>query len=494
MLENKNSYRNVLKATSLFGGVQVVNILIAIIRSKFIALFIGPTGMGIASLLNSTLGLINGVTNLGLDSSAVRDISLAHKNKSREEVSRTISILKRLVWFTACFGALLMIVLSSLLSEFAFDSKEFTWAFIWIAIALFFKQITSSRLAILQGLRKSKYLAKANLLGNILGLIITVPLYYYFRIDAIVPAIIISALMSFVFTFYYSRKTEISTTSISTSEAFSEGKEMVQLGITLSISSLISLLVAYIIQIYISQKGGIDEVGLYNAGFVILNTYVGIIFTAMATDYFPRLSAIAEEIIEIRKTVFEQAFIAVLLITPIIVVFLMFAQFIIVLLYSEAFTPIVKMVSWGILGMVFKAVSFSMGYVIIAKGDSKLFIKTAIGFNAILLASNVLGYYYGGLEGLGISFFLYYILHFVALRIITKIRYGFYFEKGFYPIFALCVVLCSTAFLLTYIESSLLKYGLMTLVVILTFVFSYIQLDKKMDIKELFNKILRRKK
>lgn len=493
MSENKDSYRNVLKATSLFGGVQVVNILIAIIRSKFIALFIGPTGMGIASLLNSTLGLINGVTNLGLDRSAVRDISLAHKEEDEKSASRVVTILKRIVWFTAGFGALLMIVLSPFLSEFAFENKDFTLAFVWISIALFFKQVTDSQLAILQGLRKLKDLAKANLLGNILGLVITVPLYYYFRIDAIVPAIIIASLISFAFTFYYSGKTELVKTPITTSEAFSEGKEMIQLGVTLSVSSLISLLVAYIIQIYISQKGGVDEVGLYNAGFVILNTYVGIIFTAMATDYFPRLSAISEEIIKIRKAVFEQAFIAVLLITPIIVVFLMFAQFIIVLLYSEAFTPIVKMVSWGILGMVFKAVSFSMGYVIIAKGDSKLFIKTAIGFNTILLVANVVGYYYGGLEGLGISFFLYYILHFVALRIITKYRYGFYFEKGFYSIFVLCVVMCFTAFLLTYVDNSLLKYSLMTLVVVLSFVFSYFQLDKKIDIKELFNKILKRK-
>ncbi len=106
MSENKDSYRNVLKATSLFGGVQVVNILIAIVRSKFIALFIGPAGMGIASLLNSTLGLINGLTNLGLDKSAVRDISVAYKNENHETASRTISILKRLVWFTAVFGAI----------------------------------------------------------------------------------------------------------------------------------------------------------------------------------------------------------------------------------------------------------------------------------------------------------------------------------------------------------------------------------------------------
>ena len=483
-----------MEATSLFGGVQVFNILFAIVRSKFIALFIGPAGMGIASLLNSTLSLINGITNLGLDRSAVKDISFSQKNKEKEQVDRTISVLKRLAWFTAIFGALVMILASSYLSEFAFNNRDFTLAFIWIAIALFFKQISNSQLAILQGLRKLKDLARANFFGNFFGLLITVPLYYFYRIEAIVPAIIISSLLSFAFTFYYTNKLEITKSPIGISEAFSEGREMIHLGVMLSISSMISLLVAYIIQIYISQEGGVNEVGLYNAGFVILNTYVSIIFTAMATDYYPRLAAIADQIVEIRKAVFEQTYIAVLLITPIIVAFIMFAQFIIVILYSSDFTPIVKMVTWGILGMVFKAVSFSMGYIIIAKGDSKVFIKTAVGFNTLLLISNIIGYYYGGLEGLGISFFLYYIVHFIGLKLITQYRYKFQFDKGFYPIFLVCISLCVASFFITYINDSFLKYSLLSILVILSFVFSYLQLDKKMDIKELLNKIFRRKK
>ena len=133
-----------------------------------------------------------------------------------------------------------------------------------------------------------------------------------------------------------------------------------------------------------TEELGLIDVGLYSAGFVILNSYVGIIFNAMGTDYFPRLSEIANDIIKLRKTVLEQAIVAILLITPIIVVFLAFAPLIIVILYSNEFSPIVAMVTWGILGMIFKAVSWSMGYMIIAKGDSKVFIKTAIGFNAIL--------------------------------------------------------------------------------------------------------------
>lgn len=491
MIDPKNSYRQVMKATSLFGGVQVFNILVSIVRSKFIALWIGPTGYGIAALFTSTLGLVNGITNFGLDRSAVKDISF-NNNEHPEKTPRTIHILRRLIWFTAILGSLVMVIGSPWLSEFAFESREYTLSFIMISLALLFKQLSSGQLAVLQGLRKLKKLAKANLYGNLVALLITLPLYYFYRIDAIVPAIIISSFVAFIFTYYYSQTENIEKIELTNKEAFTEGKPMIRLGVMLSISSMIGLLVAYIIQVFISQTGGVQEVGLYNAGFVILNSYVGLIFTAMETDYFPRLSAIADKIEAIRKTVFEQAFIAILLITPIVVVFLTVAPLIIVLLYTKEFTPIIEMVRWGILGMIFKAVSFSMGYILIAKGDSRLFLKTAIGFNALLLTMNVLGYYYGGLEGLGISFLVYYIIHFIAIRVITKIRYNFYFEEGFYTIFNICVLICGLSYALTYIENLYLRYSSLLVLSLLSVVFSYIQLDKKMDIKELISKIFKR--
>ena len=499
MNDNQQSYRKVLNATSLFGGVQFINIILRLIRSKAIALLIGPIGMGISNLLLTTMELINGLTNLGLERSAVKDISLANTNSNSKSVAITISILKKLVWLTITVGVILMVLSAPWLSEIAFGNKDYTISFRWISIALLFKQLSSSQLAILQGLRKLKSLAKANLLGNFIGLLITLPLYYYYKIDAIVPAIIIATFMSFVFTYYYSHKLDIESVTISRKEAVSEGKGMINLGVMLSLSSLITLLVAYIIRIYIgsaneTEELGLIDVGLYSAGFVILNSYVGIIFNAMGTDYFPRLSEIANDIKKLRKTVLEQATVAILLITPIIVVFLACAPFIIVILYSHEFSPIVAMVTWGILGMIFKAVSWSMGYMIIAKGDSKVFIKTAIGFNTILLSINIIGYNFGGLEGVGISFFIYYIIHFIAIRIITYYRYDFYFEKGFYKIFTFTVIMCFLAFSITFIPSSILKNTLMIGLIVVSCWYSYKELDKKIGVKDYLAGIFKRKK
>ncbi len=493
MEDQKQSYRQVVKATSLFGGVKVFGILIAVLRSKVIALLIGAEGMGIASLFMSTLNMANGVTNLGLDKSAVKDISYAREKGNPEVIDKTISILSRITWITGIVGTLLIMLTSPWLSELAFGNKEYTLLFIWVAISLLFIQLTNAKLAILQGIRKHKALAKANLLGNFLGLIGTLPLYYFFGIDAIVPAIVLSTLLSLVVTHYYTLKSEVRIQKIGNKAAFSEGRSMIHLGIMLSISGLMSLLAAYILQVYISATGGVDQVGFYNAGFLILNTYVGLIFSAMATDYFPRLSGIVDDLKKVQQTVFEQAHVALLLISPIIVFFIAFAPQIIRILYSGEFDPAIVFVSWGILGMFFKAVSFSVGYIIIAKGDSNLFIKTTFSFNVILLTLNILGYTYYGLLGLGISFLIYFVIHFVAIQIITFYRYRFYFKLDFYWVFTACLIICGAAFLASFLEKPLLKYSLLVLLMLISVLYSFIQLNKKMDVVGLVKNYLKRK-
>lgn len=81
MEETKSSYRQIFKATGLFGGVQVLIILITLVRSKFAAIMLGTTGFGI-NLLNSPIALITTITGLGISYSAVRDISeLMNKTK-----------------------------------------------------------------------------------------------------------------------------------------------------------------------------------------------------------------------------------------------------------------------------------------------------------------------------------------------------------------------------------------------------------------------------
>jgi len=70
-------YRSILKATSIFGSTQILQILVGLVRSKFVALLIGATGMGLSSMYMSSLTMIITIFGLGISSSVVRDLSKA---------------------------------------------------------------------------------------------------------------------------------------------------------------------------------------------------------------------------------------------------------------------------------------------------------------------------------------------------------------------------------------------------------------------------------
>lgn len=493
MSDSKTSYHQIIKTTSLFGGVQFFTIIIAIVRTKLIAIFIGPAGMGIVTLLNSGINVIGGITGFGIETSGVKHISNTFKNEDSDSIATVAAIVKRLALLTGILGCFVTIFLSGWLSRLTFGNSNHTFSFVFISITLLFRQLMIGELVVLQGLRRMRLLAKANFYGNLFGLLCSVPLYYYYRIDAIAPTIIVASLSSLLFSFFYSKKIKLNKISITNAQLTTEGKSIIKLGILLTLSGLLTLLSTYLIQIYVAKQGGLVQVGFYNAGFTLLNSYVGIIFTAMSTDYFPRLAAISDEKEKVRTSVVQQSFISILIITPIIILFLTLIPLIVKIIYTPKFISIIPMVCFGILAMLFRAVSWSMGYILIAKGDAKMFMKTAFGFNLISLFLNILGYHFYGLEGLGISFFVFYLIHFFGLKIITKKRYDFYFDTDFYQIYAICFLMCIVTFLFRYIPDPIIKYSFMSVMILLSSVFVLFQMNKKMELKGLFNAIIKKK-
>ncbi len=486
MSEKQSSYRQIMKATSVFGGVQVFQILIRIIRSKFIAVLLGPTGMGIAGLLSATTGLITGLTNFGLGTSAVKNIAAAYGSGNATKVSTIVTVIRRLVWITGLLGAILTLVFSSWLSELTFGNKEYTFAFIWISITLLLNQISTGQGVVLRGMRKIKYLAQATMIGSVLGLITTVPLYYFYGIRGIVPGIIVTSVTSLLLSWYFANKIDIKPISVSKSTTIAEGKGMLKMGFMISLSGLITLGASYIVRIFISNTGGIDQVGLYNAGFAIINSYVGMIFTAMSTDFYPRLAAVAKSNEQSKIVMNQQAEIALLILAPVIMVFLVFINWAVIILYSAKFLAVNDMILWAILGIFFKAASWSIGFIFLAKGATKMFFWNELIMNIYMLGLNLIGYYLWGLAGLGISFLVAYLFYLIQVYAVAHKYYDFSFNKGFYKIFILQMLLAISCLTLVKLLNSPYSYIFGSLIICISGFYAYKELDKRMDVKSIF--------
>jgi len=485
MTEKQSSYRQIMKATSLFGGVQIFNIIISIIRSKFIAVLLGPAGMGIAGLLTSTTGLITGLTNFGLATSAVRNIASANSTGNQTRIGTVVTVVRRWVWITGTLGTLVMLGLSPWLSQLTFGNHDYTLAFIWISISLLFTQLSTGQLVILQGMRKLQYQAKASLTGSVLGLIITVPLYYSFGIDGIVPAIIITSLISFSISWFFAKKVKIEPIRVSRVRTLAEGKNMLTMGFMISMSGLITMGTSYLVSIFISNTGGVSQVGLYVAGFAIINGYVGLIFNAMGTDYYPRLSAVANNNELCKRTINQQAEIAVLIMAPILMVFLVFIQWVVIILYSNKFIAVDAMIHWAALGMLFKATSWSIGIILLAKGASKLLFLNEFIASSYMLVLNIVGYHFMGLTGLGISFMIGYLLYLIQVFLLSKIKYQFSFDSAFIQIFTIQFLLATSCFTVVKFIGKPYSYLIGLGLIMISAFHSYKELDKRLGIKEI---------
>jgi O-antigen/teichoic acid export membrane protein len=488
MQEEKNSYRQIMKATSLFGGVQFFNIIIQVIRSKVIAVLLGPGGMGVAGLLTATIGMIRTLTNFGLGTSAVRDIATAHESGNEHRINKVITVLRRLVWFTGFLGGILTFIFSPLLSQLSFGNKEYTVAFMWLSCTLLFNQLASGQNVLLQGMRKLQHLAKANMIGAAIGLAVSVPLYYFYGIDGIVPALIISAIFSLVIGWYFARKVEVERIMITSKETIFEGKGMLKMGFMLSLSGFITMGASYIVRIFISNTGGIEDVGLYNAGFAIIGTYVGLVFAAMGTDFYPRLSGVAHNNKKATLLINQQAEIGVLILGPILAVFLIFINWVVIVLYSSKFITVNVMVHWAALGMYFKTASWAIGFILLAKGNSKLFFWSELMANTYMLALNIGGYYFYGLEGLGISFLISYILFFFQVYFIANYKYAFSFNLEFFKIFGIQFLLGLTCFMIMKSTIPPFSYIIGVPIIFIASWFSFKQLDNRLDLKGMLNK------
>ena len=409
MSKNRGEYRGVFKATAILGSVQLFNILIAVVRNKCISILLGPAGMGIMGLLTSATGTITGFTNLGITFSAIKNIASAYEKGDYTTLGIVLYVLQRCIWTTGLLGAIVCLSLCRQLSQWTFGNTDFTISFAFLSISLLLTQLTNGNLLILKGCRNINYYAKANVWGNFLSLFITVPLYFWLGIDAIVPALILFSISTFLCAYFYRSRLRLVQIRTERGEFKEISKDILIAGIAFSAAEFFPLIASFYIRTFISNNGGLTDVGLFSAGFAILNGYVGMIFTAMSTDYIPRISAVSDADHQIELVINQQIENSKLLLFPLIVLFVIFGKLMILILYSSQFYPMIEMIYWGGLGMLFKVPNWCFGCILIPKRESKAYFYFSILSALFYLGMNMLLYSVWGIKGLGISFLLSHI-------------------------------------------------------------------------------------
>jgi antigen flippase len=421
----KITYGRILKSSAMIGGASVVNVGIGIVRTKAMALLLGPAGFGLMGVYGSIANLAQGIAGMGINSSGVRQIAEAVGSGETERIARTAAVLRRISVLLGIAGAFLVVAFSRRLSVLTFGDEQHTSSVALLALVVLFGLLADGKSAQIQGMRRIADLARMGVLGALLGTLVTIPLVYVLRERGVAPALVGIASMSFLTAWWYSRKTRIPPPAMTFVQMRRETAALLKLGFVFMASGFLMMGAAYAVRTMVLRMVGFDAAGYYQSAWTVGGLYVGFILQAMGTDFYPRLTAVARDNAACRRMVNEQAHVSLLLAGPGVIATLTFTPMVITLFYSPAFASAVEILRWICLGMTLRVITWPMGFIILAKGEAKIFFWTDFIWTLVNIGLSWLCIRSFGVNGAGIAFFGSYVFHALMIYPIVRWMSGF---------------------------------------------------------------------
>lgn len=437
----------VLKAIAMLGSAQCATIACSIIRVKLIAMWLGPAGTGLNSILYNASSLVSTATQLNLRDSAVRELSLPHDD---EKMRFKTAVVRRWAFLIGIISALFMIVLSPFLSATAYGgSTSHTLSFAALSPSLFFTSYSSGEFAVMQARDRLRSIAQANVAAVIAATALSIPAIYFLGMKSIVIVINLYTLMLAIAARIWSHSEPTSfDRALGMKELWREGRGFLLLGLTISLSVMLTALMNYVFSAYINTYGGEAALGIYQSGYTLVGSYVGIIFSAITIEYYPRLTRCADRPRVSRIVMSHELLLIVRLITPIAIIFISCSQFIVRILYSSMYEAITPYIVIAIIGAIFQGASFCYSYRILAAGDSKAFITTEAISIAVGLTLYITGYNYWSYTGLGVAYVIWYIFYTFLTAAVCRRRYSTSLPSATWITLAASTIICMASIIL----------------------------------------------
>lgn len=490
-MEEKSSYKDILKSVGVLGSVQVAKLFFGLIQNKVLALIVGASGFGIWGLFNSYVTLTGAFAALGTDQASVKQI--AANSDDKQLLGKTLFTSRIVLFGLTSLFCLILLLLRNPICDLLFGNKLYIIGIIVTTFAIWFYSINQGNIGVLNGFRDIKGIAKSQIFGVIAGALISFIFVVWLGEKGIPLFILSTYFVTFCFSEFLVRK-KIFTIRPTRKEFLINSKELIIIGTGLSYSAIIVSLSNYLVQILLRKAYGLELLGIYNASFTLSNVYVGMILTALTYDFFPRLSKVINDDKETNLIINKQTEVSVLLSSIGIIVLLLLSEVLFYLLYSSEFIYGTNFLRWQILGVSLRVLSFPLGYVLLLRKKIAKYVlcQSIMWFGNYFLLFAITKFL--PKEYIGLNYFIAYIVYICFLIYFNKSF--FRPSKQLYIIFAVTWIgiiasWCVTVFCSNMILKIIL--GIFISIIFILFILYWMKFELDIDIKTLTHKLLKKK-
>lgn len=423
-MTDDGGYRRILKSSSLIGSAEIGSILIGFARLKALALLTGPAGVGLFGILTIVMTFASSVAACGVPVSGVREMAA---NTDPAAQRKTKQAIWTLAVPLAVVGALIVWGLSDPIAAHFAGGSGYQPSVALIAAGVFLAVIAATQTAILQGHRQIGALAKVRLIGTALAAFGGVWCVWALGSGGIKWAVIAVPAATLLVGAWYARRlpaSQIRSAPLRTLQP--HWRALIGLGFAFVITGLVSNGTQLLVRGVISSEAGLAAAGLFQAAWSLSSANVALILTAMAADYYPRLSEVAGDRAASEIQVNQQLRIALTVAIPLLLGLLALASLAMTILFTTKFLGAAPPLRLLLTGEMLKLVGWALGFALAANRDVRFLVVAESSFLVCYTLIVRLLIQHWGIEAAGAGYIFSYVVYvaLVSARCWYKHRIG----------------------------------------------------------------------
>ena len=362
-------FARILRSSALMGGAQAVTLAMAFLRSKLIAVLIGPSGIGLMGVFSAFNGNVATIAGWGLGTSAVRTVAGA-TGADRAQKTAAVRVLgRRLAWG----GIAAVLILIVPVGQLTFESQRYSVELLIAGLAVPCVVATGMWTSLLQAGGHIGSMARSQALSSVIGLLIGLPFIWLFGSIGIALSILIAALATALVTWRAACRFCPDSGAVPTHPDL---RELMQFGLIMQLGGVLGAIAAYLIRVLILRSHGDDlaaglaDAGYYQAASAVTGSLPGVIFSASNSDFYPRVAAAKDEE-EARLITEKQVQASLLLALPILMGLLTMGPLAVRLLYAQGFEPAVPLLDWFVWAIFLNLLGWPLGFWVAARRSKR---------------------------------------------------------------------------------------------------------------------------
>lgn len=425
-MNDRNSYRTILRSSTIMGGASVLNVVIGLVRMKLVAVLLGPAGVGLIGLLQNLMQAASDIAAMGLGTVGVRQIAEANGDGRADDV---VLARRALLWGTvvlALLGGAAIWFLRAPIAKWSLGDSGKSDLVGWLALGVAFTVAAGSQGALLNGLRRIGDLARLQVATGFLGTVLGVGAILLWGEAGLVAYVLSAPIATFVLGHVFVMRAGIVHAPPTPWRIIvAQWRVMIPLGSAYVLSGLVTTGGFLVVRSLVQRDLGPVALGHFQAAWAIGMTHLGFVLGAMGTDYYPRLCAALHDPAAATRLVNEQTEVALLLAAPAVLGVLAVSPWLVPLLYTEAFTPTIAILHWQLLGDLLKVMSWPLGFVILAAGAGRTFLVSETISLGVFVAAVGIGLPSIGVLATGVGFLVMYLVYLPVVWWLARRRIGF---------------------------------------------------------------------